>query len=305
MRKKKTIMSVGNSVERITCPFCESEEKPSFVLKNLSQLWAIFPIVVCINLSDRQDRRKHAMLEFHRVGLCGQVQFLLTQRPQITENMSESDIKQIGTIGCWRSHQEAARLVLRNAKFGLIFEDDVLFDQDLCKIERGLLEMKNFIYNVDHPQKWDIIYLGCWSFWIKPTKFIRVSHKESPTIQKCHARCFHAYCISRNFAQKISEEDWEVQQQEKPMIANKLPDFGIDSWSAYKSKHSYCLFPLIATQAPIVSSNNRAINKKMIDLALSNPKFMKVNQCLSLIGSLFAHVVLWFLSPNYRSSVMA
>jgi GR25 family glycosyltransferase involved in LPS biosynthesis len=229
----------------------------------------------------------------------------MTQRPSKDEFQLESDIKQIGTIGCWRSHTEAAAIVNESKKpFALIFEDDVLFVEDLKEIEQGLLCLKNFVENQEF--KWDLIYLGYWSFWIKPTKFISLDTKfRKSIIQKCHARCFHAYCIHRNFARKIMNETWEKQQSEKPSIFQNVPNFGIDTWSAYESKNSYCLLPLIATQAPIVSSNDRAINKKFIDLALSNPKFMKLNQYTSMVTSIFAHILLWFISPNYRKSVMA
>lgn len=289
-------------VEKLNCPHCVKREGFDKQVKKLSQLWSFIPKVICINLIDRPDRKKHAILEFHRVGLCQKVEFLITERPRAEQLSSENDNKQIGTMGCWKSHSEAAGIIFyENLKFGLIFEDDVLFDEDLLKIERGLKTLKEFILTGEHV--WDIIYLGCWSFWIKPTKFIH-SRGES-VVQKCHARCFHGYCLSKNFAKKITQESWENQQHEKPLIFKNVPNFGIDSWSAYKSKNAYCLFPLIATQAPITSSNDRAINKKLIDLALSNPKFMKMNQYASMLGSIFVHILMMFLSSHYRKSVMA
>lgn len=295
-------------IEKLICPYCSLQEQTisNFHQRHqLKKLWSFIPIVLCINLIDRPDRKKHAILEFHRVGLCDKVEFLMTQRPLPNEFILESDIKQIGTIGCWRSHMEAADIINQSRKlFGLIFEDDVLFVEDLKEIERGLMSLQNFIESEE--MKWDLIYLGYWSFWIKPTKFISLQKKLNKSIiQKCHARCFHAYCIHRNFARKIRNETWEKQQSDKPEIFKNVPNFGIDTWSAYESKNSYCLLPLIATQAPIVSSNDRAINKKFIDLALSNPKFMRLNQYGSMLTSIFAHVFLWFLSPNYRKSVMA
>lgn len=285
---------------KIECPFCKLNphgiNEPD---RELEMMWHFVPEIICINLKDRHDRRKHAMFEFHRVGLCRRVKFLLTDRPLLNDIISDNDSKQRGTMGCWKSHSEASSIIMNyKVEFGLIFEDDVLFDENIDKIKQSLISIWEFL---EKGNKWDIIYLGYWSFWIKPTNLLNLSNK--PMIQKCHARCFHAYMIHNSFARKLSQETWEIQQQEKPALFKNFPTFGIDSWTAYKSKHTFCLLPMIATQAPIISSNDRAINKKMIDVALSNPRFMKMNQYISLIGGVFMHSFLWLLSLNYRRSV--
>lgn len=298
---------------KIDCPFCEIDKSLNKQQHNTKALdWSFVPIAVCINMVDRKDRFEHSMREFHRVGLCDKIQyyFATTSSNDNESNDGESNTRrdQPNTRGCWESHQNVAQifasLSIRNNKnqydFALVFEDDVLFEQDLIKIQKALESIKQFInHNSIDKKAWNMIHLGCWPIWIQPQiNLSTIFAKNRYTVNKTHARCFHAYFISKRFAQKFANIHWSDQFEERPEFLKRFPGFGVDTFLAYNSRKSFTVFPIIAYQANLSSSNNRAINQKMIDFCLSDPLYMKLNQFFIFFASIF----LLFFSSIFKTS---
>ncbi len=77
--------------------------------------WDFFPLVMCINLREREDRFKEVCAELKRVGLR-RVEFFRSERQPDKER------------GCWESHMAClARAVELGVPHVLIMEDDILF----------------------------------------------------------------------------------------------------------------------------------------------------------------------------------
>ena len=288
----------------VECPFCKFDESMDHRSTKMLD-WSFVPFAVCINMIDRKDRFEHSLREFHRVGLCNKIQYYFAS-PSSSHGESLIKNNQSNTRGCWESHQNVAHIFTqsaimnRNEEFALVFEDDVLFEQDLFKIQQALDTIKNFIKDhSDDKKAWNMIHLGCWPIWIQPQINLSLLFKRNRyTINKTHARCFHAYIISKRFAQKFSQISWEDQFDERPEPLKQFPGFGVDTFMAYNSRKSFTLFPIIAYQANLSTSKNRAINQKMIDLCLSDPKYMKYNQFFIFFASIF----LLFVSSIFKTS---
>ena len=282
-------------MEKVSCPHCFKGSLSSFAPQIPFSTWHFVPVCICINLKNRTDRFKHCQYEFHRIGLCQKIHYIFVEKPSINSD-------QAGTIGCWTSHQKASKIISENYQFGLVLEDDVLFDSNNDNVIQGAKKIQDTLKKwIDHKTKWDVLFLGCWQFWIRPN--FSIGDKKF-SIKKCHARCFHSYMISNRFASKLADTDFEDQFLGSPnWIKNHFPGFGVDTWSAYTNKNSYCLFPMIAYQSPSPSSNDRKINKLFINWALSDPDNMKMNQYVVLIVSVFFHIFLCFFSSSYRKQM--
>jgi len=131
----------------------------------------------CINLKERADRFREVNQEFEKAGIKN-VSFLHPEKHP-----------QGGRHGCWLSHIECYKAILENKDntFGIIFEDDVTFEDGICqKIEEFVL----------HNKDWDILWLGN-----LVTSFIEPSVVDG--IWKCNSYNTHAYVITRNYMETL------------------------------------------------------------------------------------------------------
>lgn len=230
--------------------------------------WDWVDEVYCISLKDREDRARESEAEFHKVGLCDKVVFY---RPV----KDTSDFKRPGTRGCWYSHHNIAKKAVKNkAKMMLIFEDDVEFDSETTtkKSVNKIVEFTKKLRN------WNIIYLGHWSMFSLPTRFL--------DLHRAYSMAAHAYLISNDALKWLATTKYEDGIWFHK--SKKSAGLGIDVFYMMMPR-VYAYYPMLAYQRGSKTSNQRPphkIGQFLIDLVLTDPRFMKYNQFLIFILSL-------------------
>jgi GR25 family glycosyltransferase involved in LPS biosynthesis len=242
--------------------------------------WSWIDYVYCISLKDREDRAKQSEIEFQKAGLGKKVIFY---RP-VKDN---SDFKRPGTRGCWNSHHTVAKHAYsQGAKYVLIIEDDVEFDQKQMT-NQNVIKMKNFLFN---NSSFNILYLGHWNIFALPTR--------NKNFIKVFSLTTHAYIVANDLLKNIAQNDYESIK-----INSYKRFFGISIDLYYMFFPStYAIFPMLCYQRSSRTSNQRPnfISNFFTNLMLSNIFYMKLNQYLSIIYSysliiLFLYLILKML----------
>ncbi len=146
----------------------------------LHSLWDAFPLVMCINLKERPERRAEAREELKRAGLK-QVLFFLAER---TED---------GLKGCYDSHMACLeKAVQLGVSYALIFEDDILFQEGFAE---GVQRAIDF---VRERSDWNLFYLGGFS--------LRRSRYVGKHIVRGAFLTSHAYIVRTEYAKRLLAE---------------------------------------------------------------------------------------------------
>lgn len=108
-----------------------------------------------LNLDHRRDRLEHMNNELARVGITAErTRGKLPQEFDLTEPRFHTQVNRTpGSIGCWHGMLEIAEKALSLDRHAIIFEDDLLFCDD---IHKRFEIIKEFTDN----NEWDIIWLG-------------------------------------------------------------------------------------------------------------------------------------------------
>jgi GR25 family glycosyltransferase involved in LPS biosynthesis len=243
-------------IHRPNCKECREEQ----FNKDFDNLWSFVPQAYCISLKDREDRAEEATQQFHRVGLCNKVLFVRPSKDKTT-------CKRPGTRGCWESHRFVAKLSLEGGfPFILVFEDDVLFDKDITP--QRILDLKES-FN-DLPSDWNAYQIGHWSIASVPYK---------KGITRTWSLCTHSYFMNKPLMQWIFDHPFDNT------FFSPYGGFGIDCYLATMRK-VYGFFPMLAYQSGSKSSNAKPkLGGKILDMALSDPKYMKWSQYTGMTTS--------------------
>ena len=211
-----------------SCPYCNGRIDPVQALD-----WSFLDGVYCISLKNREDRAINVAAQFHKVGLCRQVQYYRPLR-----------FPGRGYIGSWESHRAVAEHAReRGCQTTLILEDDVQFVRRLTP--RSVRAIGRAIERL--PADWMIFFLGHWPLW---AYFVR------PNVLRTSSGCAHAYIVSPRLLQWLHEHPWGTPGIAKRRLIGKALD------SAYAMlPATYALFPMIATQS-ISPSDNFAVSRK-------------------------------------------
>jgi len=211
-----------------SCPYCNGSIAPAQALD-----WSFLDGVYCISLKSREDRAIAVAAQFHKVGLCRQLQFY---RPLRYPGR--------GYIGSWESHRAVAEHARQQGnQTTLIFEDDVQFVRRMTP--RSVRAIGRAIERL--PPDWMIFFLGHWPLW---AYFVR------PNVLRTSSGCAHAYIVSPRLLRWLHEHPWGTPGIEKRRLIGKALD------SAYaKLPATYALFPMIATQS-VSRSDNFAVSRK-------------------------------------------
>jgi GR25 family glycosyltransferase involved in LPS biosynthesis len=150
--------------------------------------WRAFPVIYCITLSDRPDRRRQAEAEFQRVGLDAHVEFHVAQR-------HPTDSEQ----GIYESHLACLRAGLAAGGAGasriVVFEDDIIFRHYSAY---RLAQAAKFM---DSTPDWRLFFFGCFVDSSRPTQF--------DSVLKIRYRCTaHGYVINRRAAESLVALPW-------------------------------------------------------------------------------------------------
>jgi hypothetical protein len=211
-----------------SCPYCNGSIAPAKALD-----WSFLDGVYCISLKSREDRAIAVAAQFHKVGLCRQLQFY---RPLRYPGR--------GYIGSWESHRAVAEHARQQGnQTTLIFEDDVQFVRRMTP--RSVRAIGHAIERL--PPDWMIFFLGHWPLW---AYFVR------PNVLRTSSGCAHAYIVSPRLLRWLHEHPWGTPGIEKRRLIGKALD------SAYaRLPATYALFPMIATQS-VSHSDNFAVSRK-------------------------------------------
>jgi len=211
-----------------SCPYCNDSIAPAQALD-----WSFLDGVYCISLKSREDRAIAVAAQFHKVGLCRQLQFY---RPLRYPGR--------GYIGSWESHRAVAEHARQQGnQTTLIFEDDVQFVRRMTP--RSVRAIGRAIERL--PPDWMIFFLGHWPLW---AYFVR------PNVLRTSSGCAHAYIVSPRLLRWLHEHPWGTPGIEKRRLIGKALD------SAYaRLPATYALFPMIATQS-VSRSDNFAVSCK-------------------------------------------
>ena len=129
-----------------SCAYCNGSIDPGQALD-----WSFLDGVYCISLKSREDRALTVAAQFHKVGLCRQLQFY---RPLRYPGR--------GYIGSWESHRAVAEHARQQGyQTTLIFEDDVQFVRRMTP--RSVRAIGRAIEQL--PPDWMIFFLGHWPLW--------------------------------------------------------------------------------------------------------------------------------------------
>jgi len=146
----------------------------------LQNPWDLFPLAMCINLLERDDRLEQAKQEFSRVGLRRVVFYRSQRQPDRDKAIIDAH------MACLRYAVE------RDVPHVLIFEDDVQF---LDGYEANLQRAVDFMQN---RTDWDIFHLGGFIF--------RKVERVSPHIVRGGIMTVHGYVISQKLAKLALEK---------------------------------------------------------------------------------------------------
>jgi GR25 family glycosyltransferase involved in LPS biosynthesis len=143
----------------------------------MNNIWDQFPLILCINLKERNDRYEEAVREFQSVDL-NRVTFYRTTRQ---ENRNK---------GCIDSHMACLQYAIeKGVPYVVIFEDDVEF---LDHYQEKMREVAEFIRS---GAPWDVFYLGGFIF--------RKIRQLAPHVLQGGVLCTQAYIIKTEFAKVL------------------------------------------------------------------------------------------------------
>lgn len=142
-----------------------------------TDLWKDFPLVLCINLKEREDRYAEAIAEFKKVGLEN-VTFYRTNR--------DTDRNK----GCIDSHMACLEYAIKmGVPYVLVLEDDVEFQPEY---QEGIRNVINYIQN--NPD-WEILYLGGFIY--------KKKQHRTKQILEGSVLCTQAYVIKTELARRL------------------------------------------------------------------------------------------------------
>lgn len=203
--------------------------------------WSFVDTAFCICLRDRDDRKRHAEDQFHKVGLCTKVLFYRAEKPTL-EEVKMLNIKERGYYGSWESHRAVTRLALQlGSKSNLVFEDDVLFRDILtpATLEVVAQHVRDDLPDVD--PLWEIYYLGHMPLYgCLPT--------PRSQMWRTHSTMLHAYVQSLAWMKRFAAMPFVGYGKDGDQETQ------LDFWTMRKTRQ-YAHRPMLAVQADMRSDN--------------------------------------------------
>ena len=156
-----------------------------------------------INLDRATDRLARIDAQLHRLGLS-YIRFAAVDARTLTQRqLAELDepayrrlhgmIPVAGELGCYLSHVEVMRAFLASpARFALLLEDDVLLDDSLPGVLRGLMA---------HPDRWDMVKLSAVHSGT-PVPVLELDAGRSLAVMLSRCTGSSAYIINRRAAEQ-------------------------------------------------------------------------------------------------------
>lgn len=142
--------------------------------------WDFFPLIMCINLREREDRFAEVREELKRVGLQ-RVEFFRSERQPDKER------------GCWESHMAClSRMVERGVPYALIMEDDIAFSPDHA------VHMNRVIDFLRTRPGWKFLHLGGFIF--------REVERIGGHFLRGGIMCTHGYVVTLEHAKLLLQE---------------------------------------------------------------------------------------------------
>jgi hypothetical protein len=193
-----------------------SLEPATPALSSQKSVWDFFPLILCINLKERDDRLREASAEFRKVGLERVIFYRTTRQADRAK-------------GCTDSHMECLKYAVdREVPYVLIFEDDVMFQEGFE------VNLRNSIAFLEKNPDWKCFYLGGLIF--------RKTARPAPGIVKGAILCTQAYVVKTALAKELLAR--------RGFFANKLVSVDLFYTMVIWNSALFHSEPLICTQRP-------------------------------------------------------
>jgi hypothetical protein len=254
-----------NTWERLECETCLNNTIRSVIHSGKKQLtWDFLTHVFCISLKQREERRKKAMKEFHRVGLCEYVVFY------VTEKDSKSGVR-----GCWESHRAIAKHMTEiEADWYVVFEDDVIFKSNFS--QKSINKIKRCLNQL--PKDWSTLYWGGLPKYVFYMDF-------SKDIAKWAGWNLHAVMISNRLAKKLADTPYDYVNYNSSSSSSGNSIVEVDHWITQVASQHYLIFP------PIALTKDDGVSDLNSD---RNIIVQYLHQWKNLHGSFIEEVLCWF-----------
>jgi hypothetical protein len=180
-----------------------------------------FPYKVCINLDRRPDRWEKVRARFERHDIRQVARFAALDWKALSVPPDWNDVP--GAYGCLLSHLEVVREARRRGTPSvLLFEDDVVFDDDLnSKFSRAVEQL---------PSRWDMIMFGG-SHWQEPVRI-------SDNVFRARATAAtHAYALNRT----VYDSFIELNSRAQSVV-------DVNNTTLQRERECFCFMPHLAWQ---------------------------------------------------------
>lgn len=183
-----------------------------------------FPLIYCMNLGRRQDRRVRCEEQFEAHGLPVR-RFPAVDARYLKRKRGFRDVGRY-------AHALTTRLIIRRAILAkaeavLVFEDDVILHPDL----------NARLAKIDLPQDWEIFYLGC-QHQVRPTPVCRGLVRVNGALDT-HAWGIRA-CVFRRLLRTLKGTDYRPHAT--------LPPADVFLAEIHRTVRAYAVFPNLAWQ---------------------------------------------------------
>ena len=204
------------------------------------EMHPIFKHSYYINLTEREDRRKHAEKELKKI---------LINNPIRIDAIKDTP----GIVGCLKSHIKALEtfIVDTDDAFVAIFEDDVVLKKPDVTIK--------CLRNIADDEDWDVLLLG----GMNDGAYEKYKNLPAVRVKECMS-CV-AYIVRRTFVPTLLAfwKNFLIEIEEKISVSTKmsdkirLEDIALDrAWFKLQQKHIFILtVPLCVTQLIDYSDN--------------------------------------------------
>lgn len=189
-----------------------------------------FHKVVCLSLKERQDRREAFAAQASKFGFNF---YFVTATPGTEKKALGIVVKDPFSQGhnhaSYAHNQDIAELLQGCLGYDI---ESILFFEDDCVLESGVLEILNHVWQMEMPNNWDLMYLGAFHHE-KPIQVGTYLYKVVKAVMS------HAVAIHRRVMPLLLHHCEENKQLFDFILANKIQPLGL----------SYCLYPDMAKQA--------------------------------------------------------
>lgn len=235
---------------------CEKRDDCAGCRERSDGAWSSFAMNACICLEDRVDRLEMSQNEFHRVGLCGSLQYYRPTRPDASA-VARLGFERVAGFGSWESHRTVAQRALDLGVFDaarargqipalVVFEDDVQFLDSVTAQRLGRLQQQV----ASLPPDWHVLMLGHSPMPVPGTCRPAAPFSADWSVWRVNSFMLHAYILSEAGARLLADTpyhryasiDWGLVGH------GDVKEHFLDDWMRQRA-NMYAVLPMMCVQA--------------------------------------------------------